>query len=167
MALSSATLSAELQSLTPTGSEATAIAALSDAFDVYFREATVNGVPLVPAAISPGLAAMQAALVGMNAPGTGAGKLAAGVAAFWTAQLGLATSLWITAPVILVPHIVAPAALSGLSAALSSVFASNVSGGLSLSDCCDAIAAAIHTACSGATVPGSVPPAAPVPLVVL
>ena len=166
MALSASVLSTELQSMTPTGSEATAIARLSSAFDVYFRQATVNGVPLVPAAISPGLAAMQAALVGMNLSGAGAAKLAAGVAAFWTAQLGLATSLWITAPIVLVPPIVAPAALSGLSAALSSVFASNVSGGLSAAACCDAIAAAIHTACTGAVVQGSTPPAPPAPLVI-
>jgi hypothetical protein len=167
MALSAATLSTELQALTPIGSEPTAIARLSSAFDAYFREATVGGVPLVPATIAPGLAALQAALVGMSLTSAGAPQLAAAVTAFWTAQLALSTSMWITAPVTLVPPtITPPAGLVYLSAALSSVFASNVAGGLSLGACCDAIAGAIHTACSGATVLGSVPPASPAPLVI-
>jgi hypothetical protein len=168
MALSAATLSMALQDLPPTGDEELAVARLSIAFGDYFREATVSGLPLVPAAISPGLDAMQAALVGMSLSGAGASKFAAGVAAFWTALLGLPTSLWITAPIVLVPPtITPPTGLAALSAALSSVFASNVAGRLSSADCCDAIADAIHTACAGATVLGSVPPASPAPLVIL
>lgn len=167
MALSSATLSTQLQTMTATGSEATAITRFSAAFSTYFQGSTVNGAALVPASISPGLTALQSALVGMSASGAGAAKISAGVTAFWTAQLSLATGMWITAPVVLVPPIVPPAGLAGLSAALTAVFASNVSSGLSLASACNAVAATIHTACSGGTVPGSVPPAPPVPLTIL
>lgn len=167
MALTSSTLSTALQTMTPTASEATARQRFADAFETYFLGAAVNGAPLVGSSISAGLSALASALVGMSATGAGPAKLAAGVNAFWTAQLSLATSMWITAPVVLVPPIVAPAGLAGLSAALTSTFNSNRAGGLTLAQACDAIAAVIHTACSGGVVPGSVPPAPPAPLPIL
>jgi hypothetical protein len=75
--------------------------------------------------------------------------------------------MWVTAPIVLVPPIVPPAGLGGLQAALEAVFASNLAGELSLADAASAVAGAIHTANQGATVPGSVPPAAPAPIPIL
>lgn len=167
MALSASTLSSALQAMTPTDSEATARQRFADAFETYFLDATVSGAPLVPASIGPGLSALASALVGMSATGAGAAALAAGVSAFWTAQLGLATSMWITAPIVLVPPIVPPAGLAGLAATLTSTFESNRAGGLSLAQACDQLAAVIHAACSGGGVPGSVPPAPPAPIPIL
>lgn len=167
MALTSATLSSALQAMTPTSSEATARQRFADAWEDYFLGATVNGAPLVGSSISGGLSALAAALVGMSATGAGPSALAAGVNAFWTAQLGLATSMWITAPVVLVPPIVPPAGLAGLSAALTSTFTSNRAGGLSLAAACDALAATLHAASTGGIVPGSVLPAPPAPIPIL
>lgn len=163
MTLTASTLEAALASLTPTASEATAIERLVDAWESYFAEATVSGAPLVAGSLSAGLSALGAGLVGLSAPGAAAAKIAAATAAFWSAQAGLATSMWVTAPVVLVPPIVPPPGLGGLEAALDAVFAA---GPYELDDALGAIAAAWHAASTGATVPGSVPPAPPAPLVI-
>lgn len=167
MALTQSTLASELENLTPTGSEATAISRLVSAYSTYFDGATVSGQTLVPGSTAAGEAAMSTALVGISGANQGATKLAAGISAFWTAQLGLATTMWITAPIVLVPPIVPPAGLASLTADLAAVFASNIAAGLSLADCAAAVAAVIHSASSGATVPGSVPPATPSPIPIL
>jgi hypothetical protein len=163
LTLSAATLESELASLVPTSSEATAINRLVSAWQAYFGEATVSGAPLVPASISGGLSAMAAAMVGLSAPGAAAGKIAAGASAFWSTQAGLATTMWVTAPVVLVPPIVPPPGLASLSSALAAVFAA---GPYDLDEALNQIASAWHAASTGATVPGSVPPAPPAPLVV-
>lgn len=167
MALSSDTLSTELRDLVPTDSEATAISRLVASYAIYFEGATVAGASLVVDSTAAGEAAMGAAMVGISAANQGATKLAAGVSAFWTAQLALPTSMWVTAPIVLVPPITPPGGLATLSAALTAVFASNTSSGLSLEDACDAIAAVIHSASTGATVLGSVPPATPAAIPIL
>lgn len=161
MALSSATLSTGLRALVPTNSEATAITRIVAAFHGYFVQSQCSGVTATPAALAAAQAAMSAALVGISAPNAGATKLAAGVTAYWGAVV--ATTCWITAPVMLVPPIVTPG-LAALPAALAATFASNVAGGLSLVAACDAVAATIHASSAGAVVPGSVPPAPPAPL---
>lgn len=168
MALSSSTLADGLEALTPTDSESAAISAIVSAWDAYFGGSTVNGVTATPGSYAAGLSAMQAALVGLSATGAGAAALAAGVTAFWAGIAGLATTIWITAPVILVPPIVPPPGLAALSAALSAAFASNTSGSSSLADCAAAVATILHTNGGlGALVPGSVPPAPPAPLPIL
>lgn len=167
VALSSATLSSALQALTPTASEATARTRLTDAWEDYFLGATVSGAALVGATISPGLSAFAAALVGMSSPGAGPAAIAAACSAFWAAQLALATTMWVTAPIVLVPPIVPPAGLTTFAAALSATFAANQAGQLGLADACDALAATLHSATLGATVPGSVPPASPAPIPIL
>lgn len=168
MTLSAATLSAGLQVLEPTPNEGVAITRLTDAWEGYFNGATVSGVSLAGGSIAPGLAAFSAALIGMSAPGAGAAALAAAVTAFWTAQAGLATTMWITAPIVLVPPIVPPVGLGGLLAALTAVFASNASGSLSLVASSDAVANVLHSSGGiGAAVPGSVPPTPPTPIPVL
>ena len=163
MTLAAATLEDALASLTPTASEATAISRLVDAWESYFGEATVSGGPLVAGSIDAGLDAMAAALVGLSATGAGAAKIASAAAAFWSTQAALATVMWVTAPVVLVPPIVPPAGLASLQASLEAIFAA---GPYDLDEAAHEIAAAWHAASTGATVPGSVPPAPPAPLVV-
>ena len=167
MALTQSTLATEIENLVPTSSEAAAAAALAAAYVTYFDDSTVSGASLVSGSTSAGEAAMVAALAGMSAPGAGAASIQAGVTAFWTAQLGLATAMWITAPIVLIPPIIPPVGLVGIAAALTPVFASNTSGGLSLSAAAAAIAAVLHPASLGATVPGSIPPVVPAPIPIL
>lgn len=168
MALVANTLAGELENLTPTDTEASAISAFVDAWEVYWGGASVNGVSATPASFAAGLSAMAGALVGMSAAGAGAAKLASGVSAFWSAVAPLATAIWITAPIVLVPPVVPPAGLPGLAATLASTFASNAAGQLNLSVAAQQIAAALHASGgAGALVPGSVPPAPPAPLPIL
>jgi hypothetical protein len=167
VSLSAALLSSALQSLTPTTSEATARSRLTDAWEDYFLGATVSGAALVGASINPGLSAFSAALVGMSSPGAGSAKIAAACSAFWAAQLGLATGMWVTAPIVLVPPIVPPAGLATLPAALAATFAANLAGQLNLAEACDALATTLHAATIGGVVPGSVLPAPPTPIPIL
>lgn len=168
MALSDSTLASGLEALVPGDDEADAIQAIVDAWGAYFGESTVAGASAVPGSFDAGLAAMQSALVGMSSSGAGSASLTAGVTAFWTAIAGLATSIWVTAPIVLVPPIVPPVGLAALQAALEAAFAANTSGSASLADSAATVALALHTNGGlGALVPGSVPPAPPAPLPIL
>jgi hypothetical protein len=168
MALSDSTLASGLEALVPVDDEADAIQAIVDAWDSYFAESSVNGVTATPGSYAAGLSAMQSAMVGISADGAGSASLVAGVTAFWTAIAGLATSIWITAPVVLVPPIVPPVGLAALQAALEAAFAANTSGSASLADSAATVALALHTNGGlGALVPGSVPPTPPAPLPIL
>jgi hypothetical protein len=162
------TLATELEALEPSSTEAVAIARLVDAWEVYWGGATVNGVPATPGSFTAGLSAMGAALVGMSSSGAGAAAIASGVSAFWTAVAPLATAIWITAPIVLVPPIVPPPGLGGISAALVSVFGSNTVSSLTLAQCAQQIASVLHANGGvGAAVPGSVLPTPPAPLPIL
>jgi hypothetical protein len=154
--------------MAPGPSEATAAAALVAAWDAYFAESSVNGIPATPGAYSAGSAAMLGALTGMSAPGGGAAAIAAGVTAFWGAIASLPTPIWITAPIVLVPPIVPPPGLGGMVGALTAAFAANTASKAPLPAAAATIAAAMHGSGGvGATVPGSVPPAPPAPLPIL
>lgn len=168
MALSDTTLSDGLEALVPADAEADAIQAIVDAWDAYFGQAAVGAATAVPGSYAAGLTAMQGALAGLSADGAGAAKLAAGVTAFWSAIAALPTSIWITAPVVLVPPITPPPGLGALTAALAAAFASNAAASASLADSAAAVAGSLHTSGGlGALVPGSVPPAPPAPLPIL
>lgn len=168
MALSDSTLTSGLEALVPVDAEADAIQAIVDAWSAYFAESTVNGVTATPGSFDAGLSAMQSAMVGISADGAGSASLVAGVTAFWSAIASLATSIWITAPVVLVPPIVPPVGLAALQAALEAAFAANTSGSASLADSAATVALALHTNGGlGALVPGSVPPTPPAPLPIL
>jgi len=154
--------------MTPVETEAEAIANFVSAWDAYFAGASVNGVPATPGSYAAGLAAMQGAMTGLSAPNGGSVAIQAGITAFWSAIAGLATGIWLTAPVVLVPPIVPPPGLGGISAALTSVFTSNTSGSVDLATAANNVAAALHSSGGlGALVPGSVPPAPPAPLPIL
>jgi hypothetical protein len=168
MTLSANTLAVELENLVPSGTEAAAIARLVDAWEIYFGGAAVNGIAAAPGSFGAGLSAMSAALVGMSAPGAGGASLSAGLTAFWTAISPLATSIWIVAPIILVPPVAPPAGIAGLAATLASVFASNTAGQFSLSQSAQQIAAVLHAQAGiGGLVSGSVLPLPPSPLPIL
>ncbi len=168
MTLQANTLATELEALEPSQTEAVAITRFVDAWGAYWGGATVNGVPATPGSFTAGLSAMGASLVGMSSSGAGAAVMASGVSAFWTAVAPLATSIWITAPIVLVPPIVPPPGLGGLSAALAAVFASNTSGSLSISAAWQQVANVLHANGGvGALVPGSVLPTPPAPLPIL
>lgn len=168
MTLSADTLASGLEALVPTGDEAEAIQRIVDAWDAYFAESTVSGVTATPGSYAAGLSAMQAAMVGLSTVNNGATAIQLGVTAFWTGIAGLATSIWITAPIVLVPPIVPPPAIATTAAALLTVFASNLASELSLADSAAAVAASLHaTAGLGALVPGSVVPAPPAPIPIL
>src|SRR4051812_33667517 len=124
MALLANTLAGQLENLTPTDTEASAISAFVDAWEAYWGSASVNAIGATPGSFAAGLSAMAGALVGMSAPNAGAAKLASAVSAFWSAVAPLATAIWITAPIVLVPPVVPPAGLPGLAATLASTFAS-------------------------------------------
>jgi hypothetical protein len=168
MTLLVGTLATELENLVPSSTESEAIGRLVDAWEVYFNGAVVNGAALAPGSIVAGLSAMGGALVGMSATGAGAAKIAAGISAFWSAIAALAPTIWITAPVVLVPPIAPPLGLPTLAATLASTFAANTAGNLSLAQASQQIAAVLHAGGGiGALVPGSVPPAPPAPLPIL
>lgn len=168
MALSDSTLASGLEALVPVDDEADAIQAIVDAWSAYFAESTVNGVTATPGSFDAGLSAMQSAMVGISADGAGSASLVAGVTAFWSAIASLATSIWITAPVVLVSPIVPPAGLAALQAALEAAFVANTAGSASLADSAATVALALHTNGGlGALVPGSVPPTPPAPLPIL
>lgn len=145
MALSAATLSTALQSMTPRSSEADAIAALVNAYATHAEDAEA-ATAILSGGINLGKAAMSAALVGMSATGAGAAKMAGGIVAFWSAVAGGLATSFAGATAISPPF-------ATLSAAdIQPVFDANVAAAKSLSDACDAIAAAIYAKLAGGTV---------------
>lgn len=167
MAMIPSIMASGLSAMAPTMSEAAVIQAITSAWRSYFTLAAVGVTPAIPAAFEPGIAAMQGALVGISAPapGVAALKLQAGVLAFWGAITALPTAIWVTAPIVLIPPIVPPPGIGGISAALSGVFSVNTN---TLISAANSIAGILHSNGGiGALVPGSVPPAPPAPLPIL
>ncbi len=168
MPLNLDTLANGLAEMTPTTVEQIARVRLTSAWRVYFAGSTVAGAPAVPAAFEPAVQAFSAALVGMSSSGAAVAVLAAAFGQFWTTLAPLATTVWITAPIVLVPPVTPPPGLAGLSASLSAVFSANLAGRRSLADAAQALAGVLHSGAGlGAIVLGSVPPAPPAPLPVL
>ena len=139
MVMSAATLATELKNLTLFDTESAAAAALAGVFATYSKHALAGAAGTV---LAPGLsacpAAMEAALSGMSALGQGASKIQAGIIAYWGAITPV--TAWVTCT-----GVTPPPGLSGLATALSSVFASNISGAVTKDQAYDAIAGAIHT----------------------
>jgi hypothetical protein len=138
MAMTQATLSTQLQNMTPTGAEATAITNLVNAYGTYAAGAASNGVPIQAAGVNLGKAAMQAALVGMSGANQGITKIPASIVQFWIAVAGgLATSFAGAIAIVPPPN-------AGLAALLAATFPANVSGNKTLVQACNAIAADMH-----------------------
>lgn len=142
MALVSSVLGTELANLTPTDTESVAIDTFAAAWEAYFDGATVAGVPVTVGSYAAALTALRGGLVGVSADGAGPAKIQAAITSFWASVATLAPTMWAIAP----PPTGAtpPAGLGGIAAALTTVFASNASGDLSLVDAANAVAAAIH-----------------------
>jgi len=159
MPMVEATLASELEALVPADNEPAAINALVTAYGNYASAAIGNGIPLAPAGVESGKAAMTGALVGMSAPGAGLAKIPAACAAFWAAVCtGFAVSFPGTIAAVPPPH----AALAG---ALPPIMVANKNGSKSLKDSASAMATPIHTdATTGGTVtlPGAPPVVGPI-----
>ena len=168
MALVQATLANQLENLTPTGVEATAINALATAWDTYFQGASVTGVPITAGVTATAKTAMMGALAGMSVPNAGAAKIQAGITAYWATLVPLFATLWVIPPNV-VTALTPPPTLAGIAAALTSVFASNTSSQATLAQAAANVAAALHTSGGLGAIAVVQPPlpAAPVPTPVL
>lgn len=145
MALVSSVLASGLLSMTPTVSEATAIANFANAWTSYFQGASVAGTPATAGTLNGAKSALQSALVGMSATGAGPAKIQAGIIAFWNTVVASATSIWIIPPNT-ITLVTAPPTLGGLAAALTSVFASNAADPTkTLAQATNAIASVLHS----------------------
>lgn len=139
MAMSQSTLATELENMVPTDNEPDAITALTDAYGVFAADAESNSIPITPAGVNLGKAAMSAALVGMSVSGAGITAIPAACIAFWVAVAGgLATSFPGATAITPPPH-------AGIAAKLAITFPANTAGGKSLADSVDAIATDMHS----------------------
>jgi len=142
MAMSSATLKAELVALNLYEDEGDAIAGWSAAFKTYFLDAACNGIPVTPAALVPCEAAMKGAMIGLSL--TGAVAIQAGIVAFWGALI----------PAVAFPpaiSLIPPPALAGISTALIPVFLASTTGKLGTDPAMEAISTVIHANNLGGT----------------
>lgn len=155
MAMSAATLSTQLQNLTPTTSEATAIGRFVNAWGNYFAASAANGVPYTVNAAH--FSAMQSAMAGASAPGAGAAKIQAGIVAWWASVLSTFAATYAGSIALVVPT-----TITTIAAALTPVLASNTAGGLSLASACTQIANTIHPLNLGGT--ATFPPAVVAPI---
>jgi hypothetical protein len=165
MALAAATLASGLFSMAPTDNESDAIQAFVDAWEVYFDKSLVGGIAAIPGSYSAALSAMTSAMSGCSETGQGAAKIGAALTAFWSSLSSVATAVWITAPVVLVPPVVPPPSLAGVSGAVSAVFGANTTGQVTLVQSAQNLANALHASAGiGGLIPGSTPPAPPAPI---
>ncbi len=150
MALSSATLSTQLQAISG-ATEAAAITAWSEAWATYFAGAVAGSGPGVaftttPVTIAAARAAMEAAMVGLATSGQGDNEVQDGITAWWTYLSANPAACFAGASAV-----AAPGGLSGIAAAVAALFATNSAPGVTAATACDAIAAALHTANAGGT----------------
>lgn len=165
MALSQATLANELQALEPSGAEATAIDNLVGAWENYFEDATVLGIPVTTGSLATAVLSMRGALIGMSADGAAAAAIQAGVTAFWGVIALSAATIWLTVP----PPLSAspPPGLGTIAGVLDPVFISNAAGSLSLADSAIALAAVLHPTQLGGIALIPPPPVGPGPQPIL
>ena len=153
MAMSQGALAAQLVNLAPAATEAAAIATLADAYAVFAGDAVAGAVPITPAGVGLGKAAMQLALVGISTPGAGSAVLTGAVQAFWAAVAGgLATSFAGATAIVPPPH-------AGLQVLLDATFAANTASQASQAAATDAVATVLYNQAivgGTATFPGPV-----------
>lgn len=163
MPLNQSTLETGLLAMVPTPTEIAAINAFATAFETYFYEASVAGMPATPGTLAPATTSMKGAMAGMSLAASGA--MAAGITAFWSTVTGSAPIIWITVPPIV--SATAPPGLSGIAAALESAFAANTAAKADLATSMSSIAAAIHGAQSGGVAVLGPPPPGGTPTPIL
>ena len=157
MALSQAKLELVFQGA-PAITEQDAIDILADRFLDFFLDSTVTGASAVQGALAAAETAFRAAAIGLSQAGQSAAKVQSAISAFWTAALASAPTVWVTIPLIVPGSGTPPPTIGGISAALTSVFASNQSANANLATASAAAATAIMPTQLGATVTLSPPP---------
>lgn len=159
MTMLQATLKSELVNMDLYGDEAQAVVAWAAAWSAYFADAETNGIPIESAALPTAETAMAADLLGISASGAGAGKIQAGIQAWWGAIVATPSAFW-PGCILVTP----PPGLSGIATALQSAFDANTSGGVTEDAAYNAIAGVLHPANLGgeATFPGLPPPVFPI-----
>jgi hypothetical protein len=126
-----------MEAMAPTDQEPTAIQNFADAWETYFKDASVMGAPTVPGSLAGAKSAMIGAMTGLST--AGAAAISAGITAFWGVVAGASASIWPgTLAAIPAPGI------GGVAAAITPVFAANTAGKLEIGPAMQAIAAAIH-----------------------
>ena len=152
MALSQAKLELVFQG-PPTVVESEVIDILATRFNDFFLDSTVALAPVVPAALIASNAEVnfRAAAVGLSQTGQSAAKVQAAISAYWAAVLAVAPTIWLPTPLIAPASALPPPTLGGVSAALSSVFATNLSTDADLATAsANAAAAVMPTQVGGA-----------------
>jgi len=138
MPMSAAALATELLNLVPAATEAAAIITLVDAYGAFASDVQAGSAAITAAGVALGKAAMQAALVGVSAPGAGSAVLTAAVQAFWAAVAGgLAASFAGAIAVVPPPH-------AGLQVLLDATFISNTAAAADLADATQAVATDLY-----------------------
>ena len=103
------------------------------------------GIAVNAGSLASARTAMEVALVGMSATGAAAAKIQAGITAFWGVVAASAATIWTMVPPVPPPTgATPPAGLSGIAAALTSVFATNTSSEADLDTAATNVANAIH-----------------------
>lgn len=129
--------------MVPTVLEATAAAALANAWAAYYQGASVSGVPV--GNIASAKSAFQSALTGMSAPNAFAAKATAAVNAFWGVIVPAGATLWIV-PGFTTILITPPPSIASITAALLTLFANNsVNPAVTLAQAANDIATILHT----------------------
>ena len=137
--MTQAKLADELLAMDPVDNEPEAAEILATAYANFAATAVGNGIPVTPAGISSGKAAMISTLSGMSAPGAGITIIPAAIVAFWGAVCGsfaasFPGSVGATPP----PH-------ASLSTAFTNLMLANTTANLSKEDSTKALATIMHT----------------------
>lgn len=149
--MSATTLKDELLAMGLFDNEPEAIQGWAAAFRTYFEDAVAGAVPVETSALDAPESAMAGAMTGLST--SGASAIQAGVIAFWAALVA-APAVYFVGATLITP----PLGLSGLAAALTTVFANNTATKASASTAYAAISGANNAANTGgtATFPGPV-----------
>jgi hypothetical protein len=159
--LSKDTLAGELETMTPTDSEAVGIARFVSAFSEYFEESTVGGAECVSVALAGARSAMASAMTGV-AGADSALAIQAGVTAWWGAVSSSAVSIWITVPPL--ASVTPPPTVASVQTAVLAAGQSNIAGKKSLEDSAESIAVALHTNNQGALAVNTAVPPVSIPI---
>lgn len=161
MAMSSGTLSTELQEIENAATEPPVLDGWEAAWQAYFLESEVQGVnPSSESVFSVATAAFKAGLLGISSGATavdGATKIVTAHKAFWAALAPLVATVWevtpplaslVTPPPWILSSQLETAYINGLAA----IFTANTAANLPKDQAYDAVTVLIHTNNLGATV---------------
>ncbi len=162
--LDAAILETGLARMEPVDSEAQGIDNFVAAWEDYFTQASVAGVPTATGTLQPALGAMRGAMTGIG-QAQAAAVLQAAISAFWGVVIPAAATIWVTVPPVI--SATPPPGLGGVAAVLTAVFEANVQGELGLAECAKNIANGLHPLQLGGIAVQQLPPAPPVNVPIL